>query len=85
MPPLVVFQGEESSAGAPEGRQCVKPGWSPCCCCDGACWLALPCVASYFSSVALFSSTRAVCLQLTLTEVFETNAFSQVHLLVLFE
>lgn len=43
----VVFQ--ESNAGAPKGRQCMKPGWSPCCCCDGACWLALPCVALLWS------------------------------------
>lgn len=72
--PSVVFQ--ESSAGAPKGRQCMKPGWSPCCCCDGVCWLALPCVARLWSC----SPALGLCaLWLALTEVSEANAFSQVH------
>lgn len=48
-----------SCADACKGRQCPKPGWSSQCCCDAACWLALPCVAGSSSSLVLCSSAGA--------------------------
>lgn len=58
-----VFKGKESEgscAGTDKGSQRPKPGWSSRCCCDGACWLALPCVAGSSSSLVLSSSARAL-------------------------
>lgn len=49
-----------SCAGTGKGRQCPKLGWNSRCCCNGACWLALPCIAGSSSSLVLSSSARAV-------------------------